>query len=110
MALLTRELTAAAMLAVLCTAPAWAQQTTPAPAKTPTPQQQRMADCNKTAADKKGDERKAYMSSCLKGEAPAKAATPQQQRMKDCNTQASSQSLMGDKRRAFMKTCLSNKT
>ena len=49
------------------------------------------------------------MSSCLKGEAPAKAATPQQQRMKDCNARASSQSLMGDKRRAFMKTCLSSK-
>lgn len=50
------------------TGPALAQ--TPAastPAKTPTPQQQRMADCNKSAEGKKGDERKAYMSTCLKG-------------------------------------------
>jgi len=32
-------------------------------------QQQRMKDCNKQAADKKmkGDERKGFMSSCLKG-------------------------------------------
>ena len=110
MAFLTRELTVAAMLAALCAAPAWAQPTTPAPAKTPTPQQQRMADCNKAADGKKGEERKAYMSSCLKGEAPASTVTPQQQRMKDCNAQASAQSLMGDKRKAFMKTCLSNKT
>jgi hypothetical protein len=40
-----------------------------AAAKQKTPQQQKMADCNKQAADKKvkGDERKAFMSSCLKG-------------------------------------------
>ena len=30
-------------------------------------QQERMADCNKKAGDKKGDERKAFMSTCLKG-------------------------------------------
>jgi hypothetical protein len=32
-----------------------------------TPQQQRMADCNKTAAQKelKGDDRKQFMKSCL---------------------------------------------
>ncbi|WP_144632154.1 PsiF family protein [Bordetella genomosp. 13] len=110
MAFPTRELTVAALLAVFCAAPAWAQQATPTPAKTPTPQQQRMADCNKAAADKKGDERKAYMKSCLKGEAPAATVTPQQQRMKDCNAQATAQSLMGDKRKIFMKDCLSTKT
>jgi hypothetical protein len=34
-----------------------------------TPQQQKMATCNKEAGDKKlaGDERKKFMSSCLKG-------------------------------------------
>jgi len=108
MAFLTRELTVAAMLAVFCATPVWAQQSA-APAKTPTPQQQRMADCNKSASGKKGDERKAYMSSCLKGETQAAKSTPQQ-RMKDCNAQASAQSLTGDKRKAYMKTCLSNKS
>ena len=37
-----------------------------APAVKLTPQQ-RMGDCNKKATGKKGDERKAFMSSCLKG-------------------------------------------
>lgn len=37
------------------------------PAKTLTPQQQRMGACNTQATGKKGDERKAFMSSCLKG-------------------------------------------
>ena len=37
----------------------------PAPAKTLTPQQQRMKDCNTQAGDKKGDERKAFMKTCL---------------------------------------------
>ncbi len=86
---------------------------TPAPAatpaaKTPTPQQQRMADCNKSAEGKKGDDRKTYMSACLKGEAPppAKQLTPQQQKMKDCNAKAGEQKLTGDKRKTFMSTCL----
>jgi len=43
----------------------------PAPAaapakKAPTAQQQRMTDCNKQADGKKGDDRKTFMSSCLK--------------------------------------------
>jgi hypothetical protein len=32
----------------------------------PTKQQSKMASCNKEAGDKKGDERKAFMSECLK--------------------------------------------
>jgi psiF repeat len=38
-------------------------------AKTLTPQQQKMKDCNvaATAKDLKGDARKTFMSSCLKG-------------------------------------------
>ena len=32
-----------------------------------TPQQERMKACNTQAGDKKGDERKAFMSNCLKG-------------------------------------------
>ncbi len=37
----------------------------PKAAKAPTAQQTRMADCNKEAGDKKGDERKAFMKTCL---------------------------------------------
>jgi hypothetical protein len=71
-------------------------------------QQTKMADCNKQAGDKKGDDRKAFMKSCLSA-APAAASAPmsQQDKMKMCNTQAADKK--GDDRKAFMKTCLSNK-
>ena len=46
-----------------------------APAKAVTPQQQRMKDCNVQATGKHGDERKAFMSTCLKGGSPT-AANP----------------------------------
>ena len=54
-----------------------------------TAQQNKMTTCNADATAKslKGDERKAFMSTCLKA-APAandgKELTPQQQKMKDC--------------------------
>jgi psiF repeat-containing protein len=73
--------------------------------KTLTPQQERMKDCNAKAGDKKGDERKAFMSSCLKGEAPA-GTTAQQQKMKQCNADANAKTLKGDERKDFMKSCL----
>ena len=81
-----------------------------APAKALTPQQQRMKDCNTQATGKKGDERKAFMSTCLKGgtttaAAPTKPAT-QQEKMKTCNSDAKTKSLSGDARKAFMSTCL----
>jgi hypothetical protein len=81
-----------------------------APAKTLTPQQQRMKDCNAQATGKKGDERKAFMSTCLKGgtttaTAPAKPMT-QQEKMKACNADAKAKSLAGDERKTFMSTCL----
>ncbi|NWK86868.1 phosphate starvation-inducible protein PsiF [Raoultella terrigena] len=79
--------------------------------KTPTPQQQKMTVCNKDASAKalKGDERKAFMSSCLKKDAPApenKGLTPQQQKMGECNGQATQQSLKGDDRKKFVSACL----
>lgn len=82
----------------------------PAPAKTLTPQQQRMKDCNTQATGKKGDERKAFMSTCLKGgtttaTAPTKPTT-QQEKMKTCNADAKAKSLSGDARKSFMSTCL----
>jgi psiF repeat len=70
-------------------------------------QQTKMADCNKQAADKKGDERKAFMQTCLSAK-PAAASAPmsQQDKMKVCNKQAADKK--GDERKAFMKTCLSS--
>ncbi len=68
-------------------------------------QTDKMSDCNKQAAGKKGDERKAFMSSCLSN-APAKPMT-QQERMTDCNKQATGKK--GDERKTFMSSCLSNK-
>ena len=72
-----------------------------------TPQQQSMSTCNTQATGKKGDDRKAFMSSCLKGDtaAPAPKQT-QQQKMTSCNKDASAKSLKGDERKTFMSTCL----
>jgi hypothetical protein len=71
-----------------------------------TPQQQRMSTCNTQATGKKGDDRKTFMSSCLKGDAPAPAKMTQQQKMTSCNKDASAKSLKGDERKTFMSTCL----
>lgn len=67
-------------------------------------QQNKMKQCNAdaTAAGKKGDDRKAFMSSCLKKEQP-KPAT-QQDKMKQCNADAAGKK--GDERKAFMSSCL----
>src|SRR6266542_186983 len=46
-------------------------------------QQERMKMCNEKAADKKGDERKKFMSECL-----SKQKMTQQEKMKSCNTKA----------------------
>ena len=70
-------------------------------------QQERMKACNDKAGDKKGDERKKFMSACLKGgSAPSAAQKEQQSRMKDCNKQACDKKLKGDDRKKFMSTCL----
>ena len=74
-----------------------------------TPQQQRMVDCNKQATGKTGDERKTFMSSCLKGESTATAPSAketQQEKMKSCNAEAKKENLAGDARKTFMSTCL----
>jgi hypothetical protein len=69
-------------------------------------QQEKMAACNKEAGDKKGDERKAFMSTCLsnKPAAPEKKMT-QQEKMTACNKDAGDKK--GDERKAFMQKCLS---
>ena len=70
-------------------------------------QQQKMKACNAQAADKKGDDRKAFMKDCLSAGGGAPAKMTQQERMKACNQQAGDKK--GDDRKAFMKQCLSNK-
>jgi len=63
-------------------------------------QQTKMTTCNAEAGDRKGDERKAFMQTCLS----AKPQT-QQDKMKTCNVTAGDKK--GDDRKAFMKECLS---
>lgn len=92
-------------------------------------QQDKMRGCNVEAKGMKGDERKAFMSKCLKKDyvlksaaAPAKAdakpaasaaapAAPsakakQQDKMKSCNADAKTKALKGDERKKFMSSCL----
>ena len=90
-----------------------------------TPQTERMKTCNAEAKDKHltGDERRHFMSECLKGHgqhdaAPHadKASQPksngtgahgaQAEKMKACNQEAAAKNLHGDDRRHFMSECL----
>ena len=99
---------------------ALAAGTTPA-AKPMTTQQQRMVDCNHQATGKTGDERKTFMSTCLKGDtasaaAPAampaaatttaSAGTTQQEKMKTCSADAKAKALKGAARKSYMSSCL----
>src|SRR5215471_7259501 len=93
------SLTALALLAVTCST------TLAADDKKLTPQQEKMKTCNAEAGDKKGDDRKAFMSSCFKAGAPAAPMT-QQDKMKKCNADASAKSFKGDERKSFMSECL----
>jgi hypothetical protein len=65
----------------------------------PTKQQTKMGTCNKDAGDMKGDERKAFMKTCL-----SKKPATQQEVMKACNVDAAGKK--GDERKAFMSQCL----
>jgi len=74
----------------------------------PTAQQSKMGTCNKEAGDKKGDERKAFMKSCLSAKpAASDKQTAQQDRMKSCNADAKDKK--GDERKKFMSECLKAK-
>jgi hypothetical protein len=79
--------------------------------KEQTPQQQKMAACNKDAGAKSlaGDARKKFMSECLSadGKPAADAKTPQQEKMSTCNKEAGAKNLAGDARKKFMSDCLS---
>ncbi len=67
--------------------------------KKPTAQQAKMTQCNKEAGDKKGDERKAFMKTCLSSK-----KTSQQAKMTQCNKEAGDKK--GDERKKFMSECL----
>ncbi len=67
--------------------------------KPQTAQQKLMGTCNTEAAGKKGDERKAFMKTCL-----SDGKKRQQERMKSCNVDATGKK--GDERKAFMSECL----
>ena len=86
-----------------------AQAADPAPTK----QLSKMTTCNKDAGDKKGDERKAFMKTCLSAKSAMAAGsatvagTPQQNKMKTCNADPKAKALKGDERKKFMSSCLS---
>ena len=67
--------------------------------KARTPQQNKMAMCNKEATGKTGDERKGFMKTCL-----GAGKEIGQSRMKTCNAEASGK--RGNERKAFMGECL----
>jgi len=62
-------------------------------------QQERMKTCNAKAADKKGDERKAFMKDCLSNEKKAS-----DNKMATCNTK--SKGMKADERKKFMSECM----
>ncbi|MGH9640218.1 MAG: PsiF family protein, partial [Bryobacteraceae bacterium] len=96
--------------------------------KTPTPQQQKFAECAHQSKGMKGEAHKKFMSECLKGSGAAasmkseasKAKTEagkaeektksvtseQREKMKNCNAQAKEKNLKGKDRRSFMSECL----
>ena len=68
--------------------------------KAKSPQQNKMAMCNKEATGKTGDERKGFMKTCLS----AGKNDVQQGKVKACSAEASEKK--GAERKAFMGECL----
>ena len=67
-------------------------------------QTSRMSQCSADAKEKglKGDERKDYMSQCLRSSESTPAT-------KQCNAEAAAKGLTGDKRSDFLKSCVKAK-
>jgi hypothetical protein len=93
-------------LALLTASPFALAQEKKEPTAAQKKQQELMKQCNEKAGERMGDERKKFMSTCLKGDAPSAAQTKQQQRMAECNKQAGAKQLTGDERKNFMSGCL----
>jgi len=83
-----------------------------------TTQQQRMKNCNAEAKAQslKGDERRGFMSTCLKGGSTELAArtdkpaapSPAQLKRKACGAEAKEKGLKGDERKNFVRECISD--
>ena len=69
------------------------------PALAENAQQERMKTCNTKAADKKGDDRKAFMKDCLSAEKKASES-----KMGACNTKT--KGLKGDEHKKAMSDCM----
>jgi hypothetical protein len=96
---------AAAAPATPATPAAPAKPAAPAAAeKKMTPQQEKMAACNKDAADKKGDERKAFMKTCLGAKADGKATASSPA----CDKSADEKKLAGAARTSHIKKCMAD--
>jgi hypothetical protein len=94
---MNKLLTILAAAALMCAAPAFAADTAPANS-----QQDKMKACNTQAGDKKGDERKAFMKTCLSNQ-PAKSMT-QSEKMSMCNKKTAG--LKGDDRSKAQSECM----
>jgi hypothetical protein len=70
----------AAVCALACAGPSFAADT-----KAANPQQEKMKACNEQAGDKKGDERKAFMKTCLSSKTAAAKPMTQSEKMSFCN-------------------------
>lgn len=96
-----RLMTVLALAAACAGAPAFAADAA-ASAPMMGKQQTKMAECNKDATGRKGDDRKAFMKTCLSNKKMA-----QQEKMKSCNADPKAKTMKGDARKGFMKECLS---
>ena len=70
--------------------------------KAATAQQSKMGTCNKEAGDKKGDERKAFMKSCLSAKPAAAASSPA------CEKSATDKKLAGAAKSSHIKKCMTD--
>ena len=76
--------------------------------KEPTKQQNKMGECNKSAGDTKGDDRKAYRKECLSAAGtPAPEAKPmtQGQKLGACSKEAAAKGLKGEEANKFKSAC-----
>jgi hypothetical protein len=94
--------------ALMCAGTAYGQATTKAAdpkaaeAKAPNPQQEKMTACNQKAGDKKGEERKAFMKTCLSAQ-PSPPMT-QSEKMTMCNKKIAG--LKGEERNKAQSECM----
>jgi psiF repeat len=70
--------------------------------KAATAQQSKMGTCNKEAGEKKGDDRKAFMKSCLSAKPAAAAISPA------CEKSAADKKLAGAAKSSHMKKCMAD--